>query len=68
MGRWLKYLAILLLTLWFGVQVYRNGRALHLLHQREQRLQQEIAVLKAKKALLEYRLSRVAHRKASRED
>ncbi len=57
MRRWLRWLAVLFLVLWFGLQVFRNGRSLYLLHREEQRLKREIAVLKAKKALLEYRLS-----------
>ncbi len=56
MGRWLKRLGLLLLVLWFGLQMYKNLTALYQLHQEKRQLETEIAVLQAKRVQLKHRL------------
>ncbi len=53
----LKPIALALLLLWLGFQVLNNYRALRRVHATEARLKREIAVLQAKRVLLEYRQS-----------
>ncbi len=56
MGTWLKRLGLLLLAAWFAVQVVRNGIALRQLYREKRQLETEIAVLQAKRVLLQHRL------------